>query len=259
MNSGISSRSSLSVAAHLVGLCVILCLASVWPTCAQPLPPARLETNAWQIDYSHPEKYLAAGTQTALTSHDWATIEPELQLAPVDLASLKQLFLWKSKWFKSVNGGGRFVGRHNMQDLLRDRRLTGCHDHGLVVVSVLRHCGVPSVFVDATGIEWALDYPEKTKSFRGHVFVEIYLNKAWMLLDSVSGEYISNYSPLNPLIPLKKRDDLKGFYVMFKGLDPADYGITRIEHLTNAQISYARLIRTEIHGFHYPDYVIRRL
>jgi hypothetical protein len=223
-------------------------------------PPVRhAESNACGIDYSRPENYLAAGTQTALTREDWEKIQPELQFARIDLAALKRLYAWKEARFKSIGGGGKFVGRHTVRDLLRDRTLTGCHDHGLIVAAILRHCGVPAVFVDATGIEWALEYPDKTQSFRGHVFVEAYLDNAWMLLDSVTGEYVPHYNPLNPLIPLPKPGDPKGFYVMFKGLDPAGYGITGIEQLNRAQAGYASMIRSEMQSFRYPRYVAQRL
>ena len=144
----------------------VLCLWPVSIRGAQPRPLHHAETNARGIDYSHPEKYLTTGTQTTLTREDWQTVQQELQFAQVDLAALKELYAWKSAWFKSVRGGGKFIGRHTVQDLLRKRELTGCHDHGLIVVAVLRRCGVPAVFVDATGIEWALEYPDKTKSFR---------------------------------------------------------------------------------------------
>jgi hypothetical protein len=177
----------------------------------------------------------------------------------MDLVAIGKIYAWKKSYFTNVKGGGKYVGTHTIRDLLKKRVLTGCHDHGLVLVSVLRRSGVPAVFVDATGIEWALHYPDKTKSFSGHVFVEAFLQKTWMLFDSTSGEYVANYEPSNPLIPIKKPPEPRGYYVMFKGLDPADYGVTRIQHLTDTQQRYARMIKAEIDRFRYPNYEVRRL
>lgn len=216
-------------------------------------------TNAWGIDYSNPGKYLVSGEQTTLTREDWEAISPELPFAPIGLPELGKLYAWKRTWFKSVSGGGKFVGKSTAQDLIRKRTLTGCHDHGLILVAVLRRLGVPAVFVDATGIQWTLEYPERTRSFRGHVFVEAYLQNAWILLDSVSGEFIPNYDPSNPVIPIGKPNDEKGFCVLFKGIDPADYGVARIEELNRAQADFARKMRSEVPNFRYPPYVIQRL
>jgi hypothetical protein len=39
--------------------------------------------------------------------------------------------------------------------------------------------------VDAAGIQWAFDYADRrVQSFSGHVFVEVYVNKKWILINS---------------------------------------------------------------------------
>lgn len=226
---------------------------------APPEPLHHAHSNAFGIHYAQPEKYLKHGSQTFMTREQWDKVRGEVKLEPMNLGALKNLYTWKKNAFKSVRGGGKFVGKQTVQDLLLERILTGCHDHGLVLTAILRRTGVPAVFVDATGVEWAEHYTEQSKSFRGHVFVEAYLDKAWVLLDSVSGEYIPVYNPLCPLIPIKKPEDAKGFYVMFKGLDPADYGITNVQQLNQTQSRFGAMIRSESEKFLHPAYVVKSL
>jgi transglutaminase-like putative cysteine protease len=212
-----------------------------------------------QIDYAHPEKYLNSGTQSTITEEEFTNIDQQLQIKTIDLSAIKKIYAWKQTQFDHVRGGGRYVGKQAINDILKEHVLTGCHDHGLGLVSVLRKYGVPAILVDATGIEWALQYPEKVRSFRGHVFVEIFLNNTWMLFDSTSGVYIPDYDPSNPVIPITNPDEVKGYYVMFKGLDPEDYGITNIKLLNKEQQRYARLLKEKIDQIIFPKYSMKRL
>lgn len=223
--------------------------------CAHPPSLAHQAHNTYGIDYEHPEKYLHPGTQTVLTDEQFAPIASELQLDQIDVAAIQKIYAWKQRAFTNEAAGGKYVGRNTITDILNTHVLTGCHDHGLVIAAILRKYGIPAVYVDTTGVEWALNYPEQITSFQGHVFVEAFVHETWMLFDSTSGAYIPQYDPTNPLIPMKDSQQPKGYYVMFKGLDPADYGITRIEQLTAMQKRYARMIKAEIQQFQYPNYI----
>ena len=80
-----------------------------------------------------------------------------------------------------------------------------------------------------------------------------------MLFDSINGIYVSDYDPTNPIIPITNSMENKGYYVMFKGLDPADYGITDIQQLNDEQKRYAIMIKEEFPDFIFPDYIIEHL
>jgi len=222
-------------------------------------PPQAVRPHGPSIDYADPEKYLASGTQSAMTDEEFAEVDRELRLKDIHLSAIKKIYDWKRAQFRNVKGGGKYVGKQTINDILKNRALTGCHDHGLVLVSVLRRYGVPAVFVDATGIDWALRYPDQERSFIGHIFVEVFLDKKWMVFDSTSGAYIRDYDPSNPVIPVTNPAESKGFCVMFKGLDPKDYGVTDIKQLNEEQQRYARTIKEEIRNLKFPTYVIEHL
>ena len=107
-------------------------------------------------------------------------------------------------------------------------------------------------------IQWALDYSEgKQDGFRGHVFVEAYVADKWILINSTSGEYIENYEPCNPVIPITDSAESKGYYALFKGLDPEGYGINSNERLTEYLKVFAGKVKSIEMAF--PLYKVRRL
>ncbi len=126
---------------------------------------------------------------------------------------------------------------------MEEKTLSGCHDHALVLASVLRKYGFPAVMVDTAGIQWSLEYSEgKRDDFAGHVFVEVYSGDNWVLLNPTSGEYVENYDPHDPIITMKNPDEDRGFYVLSKGVDPEGYGITSIEQLEAHMEAFAEMV-----------------
>jgi len=222
-------------------------------------PTEPSEELSYDIDYNNPEKYIISGTQSTITDEEFADITQQLQFEEINFTTLKKVYNWKNSYFENVNAGGQYVGKNTINDLLKTKELTGCHDHGLVLVSLLRKYNVPAIFIDATGIDWALQYPENVQYFSGHVLVELYLFDKWMLFDSINGIYIPDYDPTNPIIPITNSMENKGYYVMFKGLDPADYGITDIQQLNEEQKQYAKKIKDEFPNFIFPNYTIENL
>jgi len=211
------------------------------------------------IDYEHPELYLAPGRQSEVSAACFGAVAEELGIEQIDLPAIGRLYSWKTSQFKHANAGGGYVGQRTVGEILEERTLTGCHDHGLLVVSLLRKYSVPAIMVDATGIGWALRYTDEATYFSGHIFVEAFLGGQWMLFDSTSGAYIEEYDPTNPVIPLTTPDELRGYYVMYKGLDPAGYGITAIHQLNAAQVHCAQMLKEEISDLDFPEYVVDQL
>jgi hypothetical protein len=94
--------------------------------------------------------------------------------------------------------------------------------------------------VDTAGIQWAKDFADnQTRSFSGHVFLEVFVENRWILMDSTTGEYIEVYDYRNPIIPITKPDEPLGYFVLFKGIDPADYGVTDARSLNERMIQFS--------------------
>lgn len=192
-----------------------------------------LQTTCISYDKVDLLKYRANGQQTKLSADNIKIVESKVKRDKNVIKMIKNIYKWEKANFKSKHAGGTYVGRRSVNDIFSDKTLTGCHDYGIVFSAVLRHFGIASVMVDASAINWAFKYHDgKTKSFSGHVFVEVYYDEKCVLVDPNFGRMIINYNPENPIIPTTFWFlDSKGFYVLYKGLDPLDYGVGSIEVL----------------------------
>ena len=199
---------------------------------------------ASNIDYNNPSAFLKSGDQSSIGNSEFkTTIEKKLKTPKPVIADVKNAWLWKRKYFPSSAGGGANIGQMNIDQLYESKKSTGCHDDGLLMVSIIREMGVPAILVDTTGIKWSKEYAKGKKGpFEGHVFVEIFLDGHWWLVDSTTGDYIINYDPKNPIIPVNHGTQTEGYYVMVKGRDTWDYGVRKLDDLKAMQIEFAKKV-----------------
>lgn len=210
------------------------------------------------IDYDNPELYLKSGTQSSLNERYSNEIGTQLSIENNNMKAVAEIFLWKHDYFRTYSAGGKLVGKTTVNQIMEEKMLSGCHDHGLVLVSVFRKYGFPAIMVDTAGIQWALDYSTGERgSFTGHVFVEVYVDNNWILVNSTSGEYVENYDPSNPVIPMTNPDEDKGYFALLKGLDPEGYGITSIQQLKEHMAVFAAGVKSE--NIHFPKYEVKKL
>jgi hypothetical protein len=195
------------------------------------------------MDYAHPEKYLVQGAQTTIDAQHIPAIA-SIGVRTNAFSEIARIVEWKRR-FRNVPSGGRYVGVRTVNDILESNELTGCHDHGILLGALLRHFGFPAIMVDATGIAWSHLPDKDRKGFSGHVFVETYVGGKWILLDSTSDRSIAVYDPRDPVIPITNDRESRGYCVMFKGPDPAGYGIRSIRELNDAQRRFAERLRVE--------------
>lgn len=223
-----------------------------------PTPgPVRRYEPAWGIDYAHPEKYLVQGEQTRLSDPG---IAADLRLEQNTAGSgqlfmLGRIYWWMHGEFEPWSARGATIGKATTDQLLVDRRLGGCHDWGLVYASLARELGYPTVIVDTLELDWARQFQSGRKgSYVGHVFVEVFVDGQWILVDSTNNWYVDfEYDPSNPVIPLGESG---GFYVMRKGLDTWDYGIKDAKSLNILMEETARQLDFETLA--YPQYEFER-
>ena len=207
------------------------------PTNLPPASPTPAPTRAYQpafgIDYAHPSTYTSQGKQTVIkdTSALDSLLQKERNNIGADFPMLGEIYRWEKAGF-SLCVGGKTIGVVTVEQLLQERRMGGCHDWALVYAAAARQLGYPAVIVDTMSIAWAKDYVSgKKTSYFGHVFVEVYADGKWLLVDPTNNWVAADgYDPANPVIPLKgsiagENNEGYGFYVMCKGLDSWDYDI----------------------------------
>ena len=227
----------------LIGLLLLMSLVSCSP---QNEPgndnPEDLFGNNWRkkIDYSSPEKYLVNVEQSAITSDYIKIIRDNLSVNQTDYSGIVKVLMFKDRYFTSYSGGGAYIGKLTINDLFRDKKLSGCHDHALVVAGVLRFLGYPVVMVDCADINWAQNYPKNPDSgFIGHVFLEVFVENKWILLDPTGGFFSTVYDHDSPVIRTQYKAAVSEFYVIFKGLDTNEYGIFTSDELNDNLKAFA--------------------
>ncbi len=138
-----------------------------------------------------------------------------------DLETIRRIFGWV--YSKRVPFRGykpRVLRRRTAAALFKARTYSGCGDWGLLLASLFRAAGLPTVFVEAVQKDWAQARQAKSRvrGYRGHVFLEVHTSKGWVVVDSTKPYLWQKYDPKEKNLP-------RGYYVMAKGYDPWDIGI----------------------------------
>jgi hypothetical protein len=225
-----------------------------------PEPTAFIYQPAFGIDYGHPELYLDQGEQSQIQD---PSVLDGLFAEEQSLDHLGNIYRWLKSEFTPYRAGGRTIGVVTVEELLESRRLGGCHDHGLVYAAVARELGYPAIMARTSSIAWMEGFQAgKQGPHVGHVFVEVYLDGRWVLIDSTNGWYVEEgYDPTDPVIPLKgpiagSSEEIYGFYVERKGIDTWGFGIHSPEENTQAMDELAQVL--DLGRIVYPEYEIMR-
>lgn len=91
----------------------------------------------------------------------------------------------------------------------------GCADQAIVCGALLQSAGIPTVWVKTMDVEWIWDFKKKRPftTWSGHVFLEIFLDGKWVLLDPVASIIYTDYSPKSRILPGNR-------FAYHKGTDP---------------------------------------
>jgi hypothetical protein len=215
---------------------------------------------AFGINYTYPEKYLAQGEQSHISD---LTALDSLRRGEQSMAHLGDIYRWLKHEFTPYRAGGKTIGVVTVDELLAERRLGGCHDHGLVYAAVARELGYPALMARTTSIAWVKRFQAGEQGPHvGHVFVEVFLDGKWVLIDSTNGWYLEDgYDPADPVIPLKgqiagSNDETFGFYVERKGTDTWAFGIHSPSESTQAMDALASQL--DLGVIAYPQYAFQR-
>ncbi len=209
---------------------------------------------AFGIDYSHPETYLAQGVQSKIS--DPAQLGGLRGRGP-SLTHLGEIYKLIHT-YETYSSGGATIGKATANQILSNRRLSGCHDFALIFSAIAREVGYPTVMVDTADAGWVTRFQKgESGPHVGHVFVEVFLVDRWILVNPTDGHYVEHgYDPANGAF----RQPGGGYYggastgylVLRKGVDTQGYGIYSNAQLTATMDIFAKAVVLATVVF--PDY-----
>jgi hypothetical protein len=189
--------------------------------CAANVQPRPHVATSWKstpafsaIDYSHPEHYLTVHPSFG----DRAAIERAAANARATLAGHDALAA-ATAWFDARvqrNSDHPYVWRP-FEQVISDGYWMWCADRAVALGTLLRAMGVPTVWVKSMEFGWIREMAsgKDITSYRGHVFLEVFLEGKWQLFDPVAMTVYAQYDPRVHLMPGDR-------YAYDKGDDPLE-------------------------------------
>jgi hypothetical protein len=200
------------------------------------------------IEYDNTELYLNPGTQSDLDNEYLIEIRNTLgmsEYSTLSISGIKMVCNWFNQNFTFTNAGGSMIGKKTVNELYESKIFYGCHSAALVISSVLREFGFPTVMIETASIGWAYAYYNNTShGFVGHVMTEVYVSDKWILLDN-DGTYVEDYDCMNPFISTTTKGfpyNQQGLFTYAKGIDIWDYGVTDESDTHSMMINFANNI-----------------
>ena len=200
---------------------------------------------SYGIEYDNPELYLAPGTQSDLDDEYLEEIRNITGTPEKNFPGIIIVCDWFNQNFTFTDAGGGMIGKKTVNELYENKTFYGCHSAALVISSVLREFGFPTVMIETASIGWAYAYYNNTsQGFVGHVMTEVYVSDKWILLDN-DGTYVEDYNCMNPFISTTTKRypyNQQGLFVYVKGIDIWDYGVTEESDTHSMMINFANNI-----------------
>ncbi len=132
-------------------------------------------------------------------------------------------YFWKNFTYDNWYSDKAFT--LSADQLFKKKVLGGCSDCALVQVAVFRALQIPARLVLTANVDWMQAYQENDLLIStGHVFIEVYLEDRWYLVDSTYRLLFSDYNPDTKSYPRRE-------YYCIRGRDYWDMGIKDISGL----------------------------
>lgn len=103
----------------------------------------------------------------------------------------------------------------NFEQIIEEGTLGGCADHSIIFGALSRACGIPTIWVKTMDYDWIHEFKQygPIGSWRGHVFLEVYIQNKWVLLDAQGMTLYEDYDCSSHFFP-------GGRYAYDKGANP---------------------------------------
>jgi hypothetical protein len=164
-----------------------------------------------RIDYSRPEKYI------------------DISPAFGDIAGIRKIgqSLRSSTPRRSISSILKWMGKNlrydpnvpdkvrNFDSIVDSKVYGGCAEHSVVFAALAKACGIPTVTVKTMDADWIRRFRTtgETDNWSGHVFLEVFFDGRWHLLNATQMELTDNYDRNARIFPGNR-------YAYDKGPDP---------------------------------------
>jgi len=179
-----------------------------------------------RIDYSRPQAYLSLSAELGNKDHILEVAAAIAGGTPEEkLVSIHHWIHSNLVYKADVPYEWRDFDR-----LVGDGNYGGCADYSVVFGALARACGIPTVWVKTLDADWIRNYRTRGTegSWNGHVFLEVFLDDRWVLLDDVPLVLYEVYDPRMRILPGNR-------YAYDKGGDPFDLILSSRWELWQAQ------------------------
>lgn len=163
------------------------------------------------IDYGAPAKYLVLAD--CLGDREAIAKQADALKADGDRKTVANILHWMQTHLKY--DGDRAYAWRNFDTVASKQCYGSCADQAIVCGALLQSAGIPAVWVKTMDVDWIWDFKKKRpfNSWSGHVFLEIYLDGKWVLLDPGASRIYVDYSPQSRILPGNR-------FAYHKGNDP---------------------------------------
>jgi len=141
--------------------------------------------------------------------------------------------------------------RRTAARMFEDGILGGCSDFALVMVALFRAAGIPARLVLTANTEWLRKYRANPLAIvNGHVFIEVFLEHRWHLVDPTYRKLFIGYDTANPRYP-------RGELFCLRGIDYWSLGLEDVVQLNR---TYSRITASMIpERYRDPSYLAHQL
>jgi hypothetical protein len=189
---------------------LLLFVFSTWAV-ADDMPPA---PQFDRIKYDRPNDYLSLTPSLGDADHIRAAAAPLKRATPEK--TLAAIHKWVNAELKCQPEAA--YEYRDFDHACAAKLYGGCADYAVVFTALSRACGIPTVFVKTMDADWIREFRAsgKCNSWRGHVFLEVFIDGKWKLLEP---GWLTIYDDYDP----KTRRLLPGDrWAYDKGADPKE-------------------------------------
>ena len=170
--------------------------------------------------YDNLELFLQEDEQTEITSQ--IRMLASLINDRKDFSTLKEIYNLIRALTKNERPPGMPIHVGTASQILTQGTVTGCTAYATAFATLARAKGIPSIIVNSAKYDWIgsgcnLDFVQ------GHLFVEVFIEEEWYLVDSTSGMLYQDYDRGNWFLP-------QAYVAFTKSLSVIDTGVTEGSH-----------------------------